>query len=108
MPVKIIQLNFRYSFSGGEYAKEIEPLAKEIEGLPGMRGSLWMINEATSTAGGIYLFDDQASIDNFMNGPVAAQLSSYPSFSDFRVKQFDLMDNLTVLTAEAVKKVISA
>lgn len=94
MPAKIIQLNFGYSFSGTEFAGMIETLAKEFAQVQGLRWIVWMNNEAESEAGGIYLFDDQTSLDEFMNGPLAAQLTSHPSLSDFRVKQFDIMDEL--------------
>ena len=34
----------------------------------------------------------------FLEGPLAAQVTSHPALSDFSVKQFDVMEDLTSIT----------
>ena len=56
------------------------------------------MNEAESEAGGIYLFDDEASLQAFLAGPLAAQVSSHPAISDMSAKQFEVMPEVTAIT----------
>ena len=108
MSARIIQLNFKYSVTGEEYEGAVKPLASEFAAVSGLRWKVWMINEAENEAGGIYLFDDQASVDDFLSGPLAAQVTSHPALSDFSVKQFDTMDELTAVTRGPIEKVATA
>ena len=105
MSAKIIQLNFTYSITGKEYADALELMASEFAALPGLRWKVWIINELKNEAGAIYLFDDQASVDNFLSSPLAAQVTSHPALSNFSVKQFDTIDKLTSLTRGPIEKV---
>jgi hypothetical protein len=98
MSGRILQLNFRFSVSGSEYEGAVSPLADQFAALAGLRWKIWMINEAEGEAGGIYLFDDEASVKAYLEGPLAAQVTSHPALSDFSVKQFDVMESLTAIT----------
>ena len=98
MSGRILQLNFKFSVSGAEYEQAVSPLASQFAALDGLRWKIWFINEAEGEAGGIYLFDDEASLTAFLEGPLAAQVTSHPALSDFSVKQFDVMEKLTAIT----------
>ena len=67
-----------------------------------------MINDAEGEAGGIYMFENEASLHAFLEGPLAAQVTGHPALSDFSVKQFDVMENLTAITRGPVEEVASA
>ena len=98
MSGRIMQLNFKFSVTGSEYEQAVSPLASQFAAVAGLRWKIWMINEAEGEAGGIYLFDDDASVKAFLEGPLAAQVTSHPALSDFSVKQFDVMENVTAIT----------
>ncbi len=98
MSGKILQINFKYNVSGAEYRQAVSPLADDIAAVPGLRWKIWPINEAESEAGGIFLFEDEAALQAFLEGPVAAQVTTHPALSDFSVKQFDIMEEETVHT----------
>ena len=59
MSEKLLQLNFKFSVTGDEYTQAVSPLAEKYAAVPGLRWKVWIINEAESEAGGIYLFDDE-------------------------------------------------
>ena len=103
MSGKIMQLNFKFSVTGDEYTQAVSPLAEKFAAVRGLRWKIWMINEAESEAGGIYLFDDAASLNELLEGPLAAQVMGHPALSDFSVKQFDVMDDVTATTRGPVK-----
>ncbi len=95
---RIMQLNFKFSVSGSDYEQAVSQLASEFAAVPGLRWKIWMINEAEGEAGGIYLFEDEASVKAFLEGPLAAQVTGHPALSDFSVKQFDVMEKVTAIT----------
>ncbi|NIN69880.1 MAG: hypothetical protein GTO63_35405 [Anaerolineae bacterium] len=45
------------------------------------------MNEGESEAGGIMLFEDEASLKAYLDGPIVAQIVSHPALSDFSVKE---------------------
>lgn len=98
MAGRILQLNFKLSVSRAEYEQALSPLVSDFAALAGLRWKIWFINEAESEAGGIYLFDDEASVKAYLEGPLAAQVTSHPALSDFSVKQFDVMEDETAIT----------
>ncbi|NOQ40866.1 MAG: hypothetical protein GQ562_11185 [Anaerolineales bacterium] len=98
MSGRIMQLNFKFSVSGSEYEQAVSPLASQFAAVAGLRWKIWMINEAETEAGGIYMFDDETSLKAFLEGPLAAQVTSHPALSDFSVKQFDVMEDVTTIT----------
>ena len=98
MSVKLLQLNFKFNVSGAEYEQAVSLLASEFAAVAGLRWKIWMMNEAEQEAGGIYLFDDEASVKALLEGPLAAQVISHPALSDFSVKKFDVMEAVTAIT----------
>ncbi len=108
MSGRIMQLNFKFSVSGSEYEQAVSPLASQFAAVAGLRWKIWMINEAENEAGGIYMFEDEASVNAFLKGPLAAQVTSHPALSDFSVKQFDVMENITAITRGPVEEGTSA
>ena len=95
MSGKILQINFKFNISAAELAEGFAPLAEPIAQAPGLRWKIWTINEAENEAGGIYFFNDESSLDAFLNGPLAEQVKSHPAFSDMSAKPFDVMPEPT-------------
>ncbi len=98
MSAKILQLNFRFDISTAEYEKSGSSLADQFAAVPGLLWKIWMINESEKEAGGIYLFKDEASMKAYLEGALVAQVKNHPALSDFSVKQFDVMEDLTAIT----------
>jgi hypothetical protein len=99
-----MQLNFKFSVTGEAYTQAVSPLADDFAAVPGLRWKIWMINEAESEAGGIYFFDDEASIQAYLESPLAAIVINHPALSDFSVKQFDVMEAVTAITRGPVEE----
>jgi hypothetical protein len=98
MSGKILQINFKFNVSRAEYEQAVSPLASQFAAVPGLRWKIWLMNEAESESGGIMLFDDDSSLQAFLAGPLAAQVTGHPALSDFSVKQFDVMEGETAIT----------
>lgn len=98
MAQKILQVNFRFGVAADEYTAAVSELAEDFAKVDGLRWKVWIMNETRKEAGGIYLFDGQPSLDTFLKGPLAAGVTSHPALSDFSVRQFDVMPDLTAIT----------
>ncbi|MBI3933826.1 MAG: YdhR family protein [Acidobacteria bacterium] len=99
MTERVLQLNFRVKAGGNDYQAAVAPLADAFAAVPGLRWKIWyQKNEAAGEAGGIYLFEDQASLDKFLASDLAAKVTGHPALSDFSIKQFDVMEKETLKT----------
>ena len=67
-------------------------IASEIAQVPGLRWKIWLLDEAESRGGGIYLFDDEESVRAYLEGPIVAALKSYPVLSELSVKSFSVLE----------------
>jgi len=103
MSEKILQINFKFNVSGEEYEKAVSPVAESIADVDGLRWKVWIVNEADKEAGGIYLFDDDSSVQAYLAGPIVANIKSHPALSDISAKAFDVMDKLTAVTRGPLK-----
>ena len=58
----LLQLNFKFNVTPADYEGAVSPLADQFAAVPGLRWKIWIINETESEAGGIYCFEDAASL----------------------------------------------
>lgn len=98
MAEQILQLNFKFSIPKAEYEQIASSLAGTFADLAGLRWKVWLLNEEANEAGGIYLFEDEASVKAFLDGPLAASVSSHPAFSEMSIKQFAVIADATATT----------
>jgi hypothetical protein len=94
----ILQINFNLNVPVGEYQKLADSVAHAFLDVPGLRWKIWLLNPAAQEAGGIYLFDSQASLNAYLNGPLVAQLRGFTSIRNISMKQFEVMSEVTALT----------
>jgi len=95
MSPRILQVNYRLEGTLAEYKEENQPYAEPIAQTPGLRWKVWLVNEETKEAGGIYLFESDAALQGFLNGPIGAELESDPTAS---LKEFDIPMELSAVT----------
>jgi hypothetical protein len=98
MAEKILQINFKFNVTAAEYEQAALSLADEFARVDGLRWKIWTMNEAQNEAGGVYLFEDESSLEAYLSGPLAAQVKSHPALADMSVKQFDVMPAVTSTT----------
>lgn len=94
----ILQINFNLNVPAVEYQKMADSVAHAFRDVPGLRWKIWLLNPAAQEAGGIYLFDSQASLDAYLDGPLVAQLRGLTSIRNISMKQFEVMPEATALT----------
>lgn len=95
MSTRLLQINYKLTGPRSEYEGENLAYAQPIADLLGLRWKVWIINEAQGEAGGIYLFDDDAAVNAFLDGPIIAEMKGDPTLS---IKAFDVISELTAIT----------
>ena len=98
MSEKLLQINFKFSVTKTEYEQAANSLANEFADVDGLRWKIWILNETENEAGGIYLFNDDSSLQSFLTGSLASKVKSHPAFSDMSAKQFELVSDATAIT----------
>lgn len=108
MSQKILQVNYKFSIPAADLSRALLPAAQLIADSSGLQWKIWLINEADSEAGGIYLFDDDAGVNAFLGGPIVSALKANPVVSDIRVKMFDVSEPHTLVTRGPIGKTVGA
>jgi hypothetical protein len=98
MSGKILQLNFKFNVPRAEYEAAVGPLADDFAHVPGLQWKVWLMNETESEAGGIYLFDDESSLDAYLESMLAGAVKNHPALSEMSAKKFEVMEDLTAIT----------
>ena len=94
----ILQINFKLNVPADQYASSCQGVAQVIADVSGLRWKIWILNEQENETGGIYFFDTQQSLRDYLSGPIVEQLRSHPALTDVTVKRFDVMEELTSAT----------
>ena len=95
---QILQVNFKFNVPREQYENTVSPMAQDFAEVPGCLWKVWLMNEKDNEAGGIYLFVDEASVENFKGSPLVASVLSHPALSDFSIKQFEVLDEISRVT----------
>lgn len=98
MNARILQINFKLKASTAEYEKVCQSAAHAVADVPGLRWKVWLLNEREKEAGGIYLFDTDQALNDYLAGPIVAQVKNHPALQDLSAKQFDVMEEVTAIT----------
>ncbi|HTS27011.1 MAG TPA: YdhR family protein [Bryobacteraceae bacterium] len=104
----ILQINFNLNVPVSEYQKMADSVGHAFRDVPGLRWKIWLLNPAAQEAGGIYLFDSQASLNSHLNGPLVAQLRGLPSIRNISMKQFEVMPEVTALTRGPIEAALTS
>ena len=91
MSQQILQVNLKFNIPRNDLETAWLDAAQPIADTPGLLWKVWLMNEAKSEAGGIYLFENESSVRSYMDGPVVAALKASPAVSDISAKVFDVM-----------------
>ena len=101
----ILQINFNLNVPTAQYQKVIDSVAPAFVDVPGLMWKIWLLNPEAKEAGGIYLFDSQASLEAYRNGPLVAKLRALPAVENISVKPFEIVPEATALTRGPVAMV---
>ncbi|MBK9748923.1 MAG: YdhR family protein [Anaerolineae bacterium] len=102
MPQRILQVNFKFNMTRAQYEQFCLSGAPQLVAVPGLLWKVWIMNETSFEAGGIYLFQDASSLQSFVSA-LTGMLSA-PEFTDVSIKPFDILDELTQITHGPIRR----
>jgi hypothetical protein len=98
MDERILQINFKLNVPRADFEAAARSLAQEYAEVDGLRWKIWLMNEKENEAGGIYVFDNEASLGAFLSGSLAKKVSEHPAVKNMSVKQFNYLPDVTAVT----------
>ena len=103
----LLQINYKFLVTRTEFESGFDVVASQIAQVPGLRWKIWLLNEAESRGGGIYLFDDEASARAYLDGPIVAALKSSPVLSELTVNSFSVLEEPTAVTGGPIEETLA-
>ena len=98
MSQRVLVTNYKYNVSFEEYQKLIAQLAPEFAAVPGCIWKIWLIDKEKQEAGGVYLFEDDASLQDFKVSSLVGVVVSHPALSNFTLKERDILEDISLIT----------
>ncbi|WP_416673640.1 YdhR family protein [Egbenema bharatensis] len=102
MMLTILQMNFEFQNSPAEAKEQGQNLAPAISQVPGLIWKIWLMDEATRQAGGIYLFESQTAADTYLNGAIAQTIQHHPDFANLQIRLTPIWAEASAVTANTV------
>lgn len=98
MHAQMLIVTFTFENSPMEYVRAMKPLTGEILNVPGLRWTIWLINEVQCMAGGLYLFDDSEYVQAFLSSPLMDRLRHHQALTNLHVMPFEVLEAETRTT----------
>jgi len=98
---KVLQINFTIKVKTPELFKAFQMQAPRFGpggDVKGLKWKIWLLNESNNSSGGIYLFEDQASVDAYLEGDIVKMIKNSPALSNIEIKVFDFIPELTKIS----------
>lgn len=108
MAHQILQINFKFSIPREQFEGAASSVAQAFAEVPGCLWKVWLMNEAESEGGGIYLFADEAAVQAYKDGPLFAAVLGNPALSGHTVKQFEVLEEISRVTRAPLSSTAAA
>ena len=95
---KILQINMDYGIPVEDLSKAFMEVAQPIADVKGLKWKVWIHNAEEKSCGGIYLFEDEASVKAYLDSEIVAGIASNPALSNLSVKVFDVLPDHSKVT----------
>ena len=91
-----VLITFTSSASLDDLKAPFTDYANALRAIQGLIAKTW-IREG-STLGGFHVFATRQDAENYLNSEMVAGLTSNPAFSDFQIRHFDVLEELSAVT----------
>ena len=92
----IVQINFPYTETQADLESHSVDAADRFTDVDGLKWKVWLVNEDTKTAGGIYLFENRAKAEAYAAGDLVTHLKNVRK--GVEVSVFDTIDEAGKVT----------
>ncbi|MBX3000207.1 MAG: YdhR family protein [Caldilineaceae bacterium] len=102
-PGMLLQVNFAYNVSAGDFLAAVSPLAEDFVNTEGLRWKIWALDEEGSQFSGILYFEDAESMDAFLGSELAEIITTHPALSDFEITFYGVMAEESLITRAPIQ-----
>jgi hypothetical protein len=92
----IVQINFPYTESQADLEAHSEEAANRFIAIDGLQWKIWLVDEKSKTAGGIYLFATREQAQAYAAGDLVSHLMNVRK--GVEVSVFDTIDGAGLIT----------
>lgn len=91
-----VLITFSSSASFDDLKRPFTDFANALGAVAGLVAKTWIRDG--STLGGFYIFTSREAAEGYLNSQMVADLTSNPAFSDFQIRHFDVLEELSAIT----------
>lgn len=102
--LKVLTTKFNYSMPTEALQQIMPAVAPTFSEIPGCYWKIWVINEEHKEAGGVYLFESAADLEQFLTSNLFASVTNNPAFSNFQINTFGISKAASILTGAPLMK----
>jgi len=97
--VQILIVNFNLDgLSEEEFASSCDELAPAFAAVPGLASKVWLADRAEGIFGGVYTFESEKAVDDFLQSDLFAGVGSTPGLVNTSVRRFGVLDGPSRVT----------
>ena len=108
MAEHVLQVNFGLNVTPAEYRAFAATVADAVAQVPGLRWKVWFLNDETREAGGIYLFEDEQTMQAYLASDIIGSVRTHPALRDATFKHAPVQADLTAVTRGPIAATMSA
>jgi len=97
----VLQINFKIKAKTPELFQAFQRVAPRYApggDIKGLKWKIWLMNESDNTGGGIYLFEDQASVNEYLESDIVKMVKSSPALADIDIRVSNIVPELTKIS----------
>lgn len=97
--MQILIVNFSLDgLSEEEFARSCDAVAPAFAEVPGLVSKVWLADRADGIFGGVYTFESEKSVDDYLQSDLFAGLGSTPGLVNISVRRFGVLEGPTRVT----------
>lgn len=100
MHILIINFNLN-DITRAEYEAVCDEVAPEFAAIPGLISKKWLANETTNTYGGVYLFESEKALQDYLQSELFKSVSGNPAFTNASATPFEMLAGPSKVTGVA-------
>ena len=97
--MQILIVNFNLDgLSEEEFASSSDEVAPAFAAVPGLTSKVWLADRAEGIFGGVYTFESDKAVDDYLQSDLFAGLCSTPGLVNISVRRFGVLEGPTGVT----------
>jgi len=97
--MQILIINFSLDgLSESDYEARCDEVAPAFAAVPGLASKVWLADRAEGVFGGVYTFESDEAVDQYLSSELFAGVCATPGFVNFSVRRFGVLEGPTSVT----------